>query len=252
MTNMSYDYTYTDPSGYSYSGQVVSDDAIEQYAYQPGATYTAAQLGGTGSGTYTIADTPGVATTAPAGAVYMTGYKDPSGNMYPSYHYDPSQATYYNITPTDYDASTGMYTPANGDPPVPAWSGIGLGNEYSYVNIGTPTAPNYLTYGGGGSAEPNATPTYTAYDYQFMYPSGSYYYGVVVDNGTYGYKMGQTESKAGGTYTITGSQPLTTPGYQAGYNYVTEYVASGQAYTPSDLTAGTPSYGSPAGYGGLG
>ncbi len=121
-----------------------------------------------------------------------------------------------------------------------------------YVNIGTATKPDYVTYGGGGTAAPTASTTYTDYDYYFMYPSGTYYYGVVVDNGTYGYKVGESMSKDGGTYTIYGSSPTAAGNYQAGYNYMTEYVAGGQTYTPSDLKPGTPSYGQPAGYGGLG
>jgi hypothetical protein len=250
MANMAYNYTYTDPSGYSYSGQVVASTTMPQYDYVSGATYTSAEVGSSGDGTYTISGA-GVPTTAPAGAVYQTSYTDPSGNAYDSYHYDPSQATYYNIS-TGYDQANGMYPPPSGEPPVPAWSGIGLGNEYSYVNIGTATKPDYVTYGGGGTAAPTASTTYTDYDYYFMYPSGTYYYGVVVDNGTYGYKVGESMSKDGGTYTIYGSSPTAAGNYQAGYNYMTEYVAGGKTYTPSDLTPGTPSYGQPAGYGGLG
>ena len=57
---------------------------------------------------------------------------------------------------------------------------------------------------------------------------------MVVDNGTYGYKVGESMSKDGGTYTIYGSSPTAAGNYQAGYNYMTEYVAGGQTYTPSD------------------
>jgi hypothetical protein len=258
MANMSYDYTYTDPSGYSYSGQVVSSNStsVPEYNYVSGATYTSGELGGTGDGTYTISGA-GVPTTAPAGAVYQTGYMAQNGVAYPSYHYDPSEATYYNITNTNYNQANGMYTPTNGDPPVPAWSGIGLGNEYSYVNVGSATNPDYITYGGGGTGTVSPSSAYTEYDYYYIYPSAAggsptYEYGIVLDNGTFGYHVGETISKDGGTYGIYGSTPAPAGNYQAGYTYPTEYYANSTAYMPSDLVPGTPTYGQPAGYGGVG
>jgi hypothetical protein len=257
MANMSYNYTYTDPSGYSYSGQVVADTTMPQYDYVSGQSYKAAS-----GGTYTVSG-PGVATTAPSGAVYMTSYTAATGaTAQDSYHYDPKNNAYYDIN-TGYDHATGMYQPptpagATAAPPtVPAWSGIGLGNEYSYVNTapaGSP--PTYSTYGGGGSADVNLHPTTpVTYDYQFMYTDGSYYDGTVMDNGTYGYKVGMTKAATDGTYSIY-AQSTTPPAAteQAGYNYVDLYhsAATGQNYAPSDIISTSPTYQKADGYGGLG
>jgi hypothetical protein len=237
--------------------QVVSDTTTSQYNYVSGQSYKSPS-----GGTYTISG-PGVATTAPSGAVYQTSYTAP-GSTTPqdSYHYDVKNNAYYNIN-TGYDHATGMYqppTPAGATAPpatVPAWSGIGLGNEYSYVNTApTGSPPNYQTYGGGGSADVNLHPiTPVAYDYQFMYADGSYYDGKVVDDGTYGYKVGMTVPKAGGTYTIYAQDP-TAPAAtaKAGYDYVELYhsATTGTNYAPSDIVPSSPYYQKPTGYGGLG
>jgi hypothetical protein len=253
MTKALYDYTYTDPSGYSYKGQVVADTDVSKYNYVSGQTYQSPYS----PGVYTVSGA-GTPTTAPSGAVYQTSYTDATGT-YDSYHYDVKDAAYYNIN-SGYDHATGMYQPPVTDtvppPAVPAWSGIGLGNEYSYTNTGTPTAPNYQTYGGGGTAHVNYTPTpLTAYDYKFLYPDGStYYLGKVVDDGTYGYKVGMNIPKNGGTYSIYAQDPTpVTPGAKAGYNYVQLYHdANGTNYPPSDIIPGTPYYQKPVGYGGFG
>ena len=243
MPGTLYNYTYTNPSGYSYSGQVVADPSMSQYNYMPGQTYTAPS-----GGTYAISGA-GTPTSAPSGAVYTNSYTSAAGKTYDSYHYDPKNAAYYDTNTGGYNTNTGM-TPAG----TPAWSGIGLGNEYSYINFGTPTAPNYITYGGGGTASIDASPTYTAYDYKFMYPDGSYYDGKVVDNGTYGYKVGETMAKGMGTYTIYAIDPSAPgPTAKAGYDYVELYHdASGTNYQPSDLMPSSPYYQKPVGYGGLG
>ena len=243
MPKTLYDYTYTNPSGYSYKGQVVADSDVTTYNYVAGQSYNAP-----GGGSYVISGA-GTPTTAPSGAVYTNSYTDATGT-YDSYHYDPKNATYYNTNTGGYDTNTGN-VPAG----VPGWSGIGLGNEYSYVNKGSATAPNYLTYGGGGQANYNASPTYTGYDYKFLYPDGSYYLGKVYDNGTYGYSPGYTAQKGAGTYTITGTEPAasTPPDVRAGYNYIDLYHdASGTNYPPSNIVASSPYYQKPVGYGGLG
>ena len=246
MTKTLYNYTYHNPSGYSYSGQVVADTTVSAYNYMPGQTYNSPN-----GGTYTVSGT-GTPTSAPSGAVYQTTYTAPNGTTYGSYHYDPATATYYNIQ-SGYNMTTGMTT---GSSPVPAWSGIGFGNEYSYVNLGTTTAPSYRTYGGGGTANVNMSPgTKTAYDYKFLYPDGSYYLGKVVDDGTYGYSPGKTYTKGEGTYTITGTDPTPpSPTAEAGYNYTQAYynAATKMSYTPSDLIPNSPYYQKPVGYGGLG
>jgi hypothetical protein len=246
MTKTLYNYTYSNPSGYSYSGQVVADTDVPAYNYVSGQTYNSPK-----GGTYTISGA-GTPTSAPSGAVYQTTYTASNGTTYDSYHYDPASATYYDVN-SGYNTTTGM---TNGSSPVPAWSGIGLGNEYSYVNVGTMTAPSYQTYGGGGSASVNMSPgTKTAYDYKFLYPDGSYYLGKVVDDGTYGYSPGKTYTMGEGTYTIYATDP-TPPASTAlaGYNYVELYYdySTGQNYPPSDIVPNSPYYQKPVGYGGLG
>lgn len=254
MTTTNYDYTYTDPSGYSYNGQVVADTTNPLYNYVSGQTYSTPD-----GGKYAISGA-GTPTTAPGGAVYQTSYTDATGKSYDSYHYDPKNAAYYDIN-SGYDKASGMVTPPTapgGTPstPVPAWSGIGLGNEYSYVNSGTPTAPSYHTYGGGGTANADVAPgTPTAYDYKFLYPDGSYYLGKVVDDGTYGYKVGQTITKGSGTYSIYQQDPTApAPTAHAGDNYVQLYhdATANANYPPSDIVASSPYYLKQTGYGGLG
>src|SRR5689334_21628526 len=117
MPGTLYNYVYTNPSGYSYSGQVVADPSISQYNYTPGQSYNAP-----GGGSYVISGA-GVPTSAPSGAVYTNAYTDPTGT-FDSYHYDPLNATHYYTNTGGYDTNSGM-TPAG----TPAWSGIGLGNE---------------------------------------------------------------------------------------------------------------------------
>jgi hypothetical protein len=251
MPGTLYNYTYSSPTGYSYSGQVVSDPSMPQYNYMPGQTYMAPN-----GGSYAVSAGAAIPTTAPSGAVYQDSYTSASGMTSPSYHYDPETATYYDVA-NGYNTSTGMIPAAGATGgSVPAWSGIGLGNEYSYVNTGTPTAPSYQTYGGGGTANVNSAPTpLTGYNYQFMYPDGSYYDGTVYDNGTYGYAVGKTYMMGEGTYNIYAMAPTPPPpNYQAGYNYVDLYhsMAAGQNYAPSDVLPGSPTNGMAAGYGGLG
>jgi len=244
-----YDYTYTNPAtGVSYKGQVAADPTIFRYNYTPGQTFQAPN-----GGTYTISGS-GTPTTAPAGAVYQTSYTDSTGT-YDSYHYDPKNASYYNIN-SGYDHASGMITPPGGTP-IPAWSGIGLGNEYSYVNLGTPTAPNYETYGGGGTAPVNHAPGFPlVYDYKFMYASGTdYYLGRVVDDGTFGYKVGETIPVGinGSLYTIYAVEPpAATPVLaKPGYNYIDLYHEIDTDFPPAGVVPSTPYAGRPSGYGGL-
>jgi hypothetical protein len=256
MTKTLYDYTYTDPSGYSYKGQVVADTTMSQYNYQSGQSYQSPYHDSKGQyGTYIISGS-GTPTNAPSGAVYCTSYTSSSGASYDSYHYDPASANYYDINTTGYDKSTGYVT---GTQSTPAWSGIGLGNEYSYVNTGSMSSPSYHTYGGGGTASYSSSASYatpTLYDYQFLYPDGSYYTGTVVDDGTYGYQVGQQIPKgSNGEYTITGKDTSPPPsGALAGYTYTSLYVddLNGTAYNTSNTMSSSPYYQKPVGYGGLG
>ena len=253
MPGTLYNYVYSNPSGYSYSGQVVADPSMPQYNYMPGQTYMAPN-----GGTYMVSAGDAVPTTAPSGAVYQDSYTSTTGMTSPSYHYDPETATYYNVG-SGYNPMTGMISAPSATTSggmVPAWSGIGLGNEYSYVNTGTATAPSYQTYGGGGTANVNMTPgPLVAYDYQFMYPDGSLYDGKVYDNGTYGYAVGKTYMMGNGTYSIYAQDPTAPPPTaKAGYNYAELYhsATTNQNYAPSDLMPTSPTYQMPAGYGGLG
>jgi len=248
MTTTLYNYSYNSPDGYSYKGQVVADTEHSQYNYVSGQTYASPN-----GGTYEVYG-DGETTSAPPGAVYQTSYTNASGTTYDSYHYDVKNASYYDIN-NGYDHQSGMYAPKDGSAPVPAWSGIGLGNEYSYVNTGSPTAPDYHTYGGGGSANVNWAPSPPAvFDYKFLYQDGNYYVGKVVDDGTYGYDVGQSYDKGNGTYSIYNKEDV-APGAdpKAGYNYVELYhdVSNDMNYAPSDIMPGTPLYNKPAGYGGL-
>lgn len=258
MTTSLYDYVYTSKSGYSYVGQVVADTTNPKYNYVPGQTYTSPS----GDGSYKISGTP-IPTNAPPGAVYQSRYTDPSGKSYDSYHYDAKNNAYYDVATTGYNQTTGMYTPPTGatgaGAPVPQWSGIGLGNEYSYVNTAPPgSAPTYHVYGGGGTAMAHLTQaTPVTYDFTFLYSDGDSYTGRVVDDGTYGYKPGMTVTPpgAGGKYTITAVDPAATPkDALAGYTYATLYhdATAKTDYQPSDMIPASPYYQRPVGYGGLG
>ena len=60
-------------------------------------------------------------------------------------------------------------------------------------------------YGGGGTFEARQGGSTSLYDFYFVYNDGSYYYGTVADNGTYGYYSGEkitTSHSNGGYYYI--------------------------------------------------
>jgi hypothetical protein len=65
MAGMLMDYTYKGPNGDYYIGQVVADQTVARFAYQPGAVYSV------GGGTYTMGTTQ-TPTNAPVGSVYQT------------------------------------------------------------------------------------------------------------------------------------------------------------------------------------
>jgi Cadherin-like/CARDB len=80
----------------------------------------------------------------------------------------------------------------------------------------------------------------TLYDFYFIYPDGSYYYGTVADNGSYGYSVGETVyGTTQGYYYIYSSAGATSEA--AGTVSETYYYDSynGLAYTPSYTAAGT-------------
>jgi hypothetical protein len=151
-----------------------------------------------------------------------------------------------------YDKNTGLYTPPGSATGVPMWSTKqGLTSEYGHIKD---VSGNYHVYGSNAYAQitPAAT-NLTAYDYKFLYPDGSYYYGKVVDDGTFGYKPGATYHEGIGTYTITGVDPFKPDATAlAGYNYTTSYVDSaGTPYSAWDTVTTSPYFGKPTGYGGL-
>ncbi len=253
MVKSLYDYTYTNPSGYKYTGQVVSDTEQAKYAYVSGQTYAAPQ-----GGSYAITGA-GAPTSAPSGAVYQKTYTDAAGKTYDSWKYDVKDNAYYNVN-SGYDTTTGLLTPPAGAPgtpaktPVPAWTGIGLGEEYGYANIGTPAAPDYQSYGGGGWANVSLTPgVVSAYNFKFTYPNGDYYLGKAYDDGTYGYDVGKTYDKGVGKYEIY-SKDTAPPAanYQAGWTNVQLYHEGTTNYPPSDIIPTSPWYNKPTGVGGLG
>jgi hypothetical protein len=249
MAGMLMDYTYKGANGDSYTGQVVADPTVSKYNYQPGQIYTY------GGGTYTMGmmQTP---TNAPVGSMYQTSYYDAAtGKSYDSYHYSEKNSQYYDVKTNGYDKATGTYTPPGGTA-VPMWSSKGgLGSEYGYVKD---EAGKYHVYGGGGKADAqidNTTLQMTAYDYKFVYPDGSYYTGRVIDDGTFGYKAGDSYPNGSGTYTITGVESARPAADAlAGYNYVQDYydISTGSHYQPSHLMSNSPYYQKPAGYGGMG
>jgi len=131
----------------------------------------------------------------------------------------------------------------------------GLGSEYGYVKD---ASGHYHVYGGGGTAYAQVNQTSlqtTAYDYKFVYSDGSYYTGRVVDDGTFGYKVGTSFEYGSGTYSITAVDPA-KPAVNdlAGYNYVVDYydASASTHYQPSNLIATSPYYHKPSGYGGCG
>ncbi|MBV8400265.1 MAG: hypothetical protein JOZ17_16215 [Acetobacteraceae bacterium] len=249
MAGMLMDYTYKGANGDTYTGQVVADSTVSKYNYQPGQTYTY------GTGTYTMGMTQ-TPTNAPVGSVYQSTYYDAAtGQTYDSYHYDAKNNQYYDVKTDGYNKSTGMYTPSGGSP-VPMWSSKGgLGTEYGYVKD---ASGHYHVYGGGGSAYAEVSPTTlqtAAYDYKFTYPDGSYYTGRVVDDGTFGYKAGESFKYGSGTYSITAVDPTKPAATDlAGYNYITNYydASTHMNYQPSSLMPTSPYYNKPSGYGGVG
>jgi hypothetical protein len=255
MAGTLYNYVYNSTDGkVSYSGQVVADSSQAQYNYVPGQAYKAVD------GTYTIATGNGTPTNAPVGSVYQQTYTS-NGTTYDTYHYDVGSNTYYDVKTQPYDPTTGKYTPpatpTNPNPtPVSMWSTTaGLGSEYAYVK-----GPDnsYHVYGGGGDAYAQITPTALGthvYDYKFTYPNGDYYLGKVVDDGTWGYKVGDAEQHGSGSYSIYAQETSPSPaGALAGYTYTLLYhdAANNTNYAPSDIIPGTPYYQKASGYGGLG
>ncbi len=89
----------------------------------------------------------------------------------------------------------------------------------------------------------------TLYDFYFVYNDGSYYYGTVADNGSYGYYSGETVSTShtyGGYYYIyanAGATSQASGSVQTSSYYDTTSV---QTYTPyySGSTDGSSGLGS--------
>jgi len=256
-------YTYTDPTGNTYTGKVATDPTGSKYNYQPGQTYP-----GPNGGSYTIDTGTGTQSTIPAGKVVITNYTDKAtGKTYDNYVYDPKTNNYYTASTTPYNSADWRYYPNSADTTnyinfAPAK--LGLSSEYGYIKADDGT---YHPYGRGGYADATITPaTLQVYDYKFTFTDGSYYTGKVADDGTFGYKAGYTQpgystdaNTVAGNYAITAVEPATAvlPTYKAGE----VYPSSGQSYhdavrnadyQPSSLMPGTPYAGKAEGYGGLG
>src|SRR5262249_13695911 len=104
-----------------------------------------------------------------------------------------------------------------------------------------------ITVGPAGPTPP--TPA-SLFDFIYRYNDGrDYYYGMVADNGTFGYQVGQQLGMPVGTYQIFNQEPGTTAA-AAGSVFVSYYCHSGGGMattTPLHFASGLPS-----GVGGLG
>ena len=87
---------------------------------------------------------------------------------------------------------------------TPSLSGPnGLNQDFDYIRYGN--GP-WVAFGDGGTYEAKMGGA-TLYDFKFTYADGSYYYGTVADDGTYGYFVGETmNGKASGSY-VSGFPP---------------------------------------------
>jgi hypothetical protein len=253
-------YTYTDPTGNTYTGKVATDATGSKYNYKPGQIYP-----GLNGGYYTIDAGAGTQSTIPAGKVIITNYTDKAtGKTYDNYAYDPKTDKYYTSSTTPYNSDDWRYYPNPADTAnyvnfAPAK--LGLGSEYGYIKADNGT---YHPYGRGGYADATITPaTLQVYDYKFTFTDGSYYTGKVVDDGTFGYGAEYAQAgywtganAAAGSYAITAVEPATAvlPTYKAGEVYGQLYhdAVRNADYQPSSLMPGTPYAGKAEGYGGLG
>jgi hypothetical protein len=163
------------------------------YGYYSGETIQ------TSYGYYYIYENGG-STGEKAGTVYTTDYYDVgSGKSYTPYYYSLGDA----------DGSGG------------------LGSEFDY----TYGAGGYQAFGDGGKTE-SIGPANSLYDFYFVYSDGSYYYGTVSSNSSYGYYSGEEIKTSYGYYYIYDNAGSTTE--KAGTVYTTDYydVTSSKSYTP--------------------
>jgi hypothetical protein len=247
-----YGYTYTDPTGNSYTGKIAADPAITKYDYQAGQSYA-----GPNGGTYKL-DATGTQSSIPGGYSLLTNYTA-AGKTYNSYVYDPKTNQYYTSTVAPYSGDWRYYpNPADATNYVDYATGkLGLGSEYGFIKSDDGT---YHSFGRGGYDHTTVTPqTLQVYDYKFTFSDGSYYTGKVIDDGTYGYKAGYTQpgyTPTTGSYTITATEPASAvlPTYKAGEVYGTLYydAIKNTNYQAQSLIPGTPYAGKAEGYGGLG
>jgi len=158
------------------------------------------------------------------GALVSTG-SDGAGNDTNPTNKDPQlTGSTYNIaagspvfsSPVNFPGITGGWGPATGSTPLP-------------------------------SSPPPPPPPATLYGFVFSYNDGSYYFGTVADDGTYGYHTGETvftSNTYGGNYYIYGDLGTTTN--PVGSVHTTYYVdtTSGQGYDPYFYDHGNPADGS--------
>ena len=136
--------------------------------------------------------------------------------------------------------------PTNKDPQL-------TGSTYN-IAAGSPVFSSPVNFpgitGGWGPATgstPPPPPPATLYGFVFNYNDGSYYFGTVADDGTYGYHTGETvftSNTYGGNYYIYGNLGTTTN--PVGTVHTTYYVdtTSGQGYDPYFYDHGNPADGS--------
>ncbi len=126
---------------------------------------------------------------------------------------------YYDITDGNY------YTPHS-------YSGDDIFGTYGLSSaIGYLDGP--LLFGDGGAYEAKHAPD-TSWQFQFIYPDGSFYYGHVVDNGQLGFHPGFIENTPFGYYFLNGSTSKTSlPLGSVTLDYYYD-VTTQKLYTPVD------------------
>lgn len=197
-----YDYKFVYSDGSYYTGTVIDNG---NYGYYVGDTIDEYNNGAS-AGYYEITGNAGDVATSIGGFNLV-------GRVTISSYYDTSS-----------DQSYIPYVTASGW--VAGYYGLGDESSSTYGANGT------QTFGKGGKYE--AKQGGTVYDYTFYYTDGSYYSGTVVDDGAYGYYVGDTmQLNSTGYYAITGSSGKTstiTNGTVTTSSYYDSY--SNSTYTP--------------------
>ena len=145
----------------------------------------------------------------------------PAGTVYTTSYYD--------------NGTKESYAPVYGQSNTSA-GGRGLGNEVD-ATIG---ARGQLIFGEGGYDEADQAGA-TTYTFTFTYTDGRSYSGTVIDDGTYGYAVGQSIVTRQGSYSIDGTSAIrTTSVGPVGAVAISVYTdAGGSSFTPYFYRNGT-------------